>query len=284
MKPVIVCLVLAGLAHGESLPRDGFELYYRTLGKGPVIVLLSGGPGFDVDYMLPVAEKLAGSFTCVLLEQRGTGRSRPPAINPSTISLDKVVDDLEALRVHLKLDALTLVGHSWGGMLAMAYAAAYPQNVGRLALVASGGMDMTFQPYFGHNIEARLWPADLEARKAAKTPIENISAILPAYFFDRGKAVAFAKAMPADSLHTDVGAALTPDLARHYNVRESLKMVDRPALIVQGRQDPVGESTAYEIHLTLRGSSLKLIDQCGHFPWIEQPDKFYPIVSEFLAR
>jgi proline iminopeptidase len=284
MKHLLACLLLTGFAHAESLQRDGFELHYRTLGKGPVIVLLSGGPGFDVDYMLPVAEKLAGSFTCILLEQRGTGRSRPPAINPSTISLAKVVDDLEALRVHLKLDALTLVGHSWGGMLAMAYAAAHPQNVDRLALVGSGGMDMTFQSYFGHNIESRLWPADLEARKAAKTPIENVRAVLPGYFYDREKALAFAKATPPDSLHGDVGAALMPDVALHYNVRESLKKVDRPALIVQGRQDPVGESTAYEIHLTLRGSFLKFIDQCGHFPWVEQPDKFYPIVSEFLAR
>src|SRR5262249_3536726 len=108
--------------------------------------------------------------------------------------------------------------------------------------------------------------------------------ILPAYFYDREKALAFAKATPEDSLHAEVGGALWPDLAVHYNVREALKQVDRPALIVQGRQDPIGESTAYEIHLTLRGSSLKFIDQCGHFPWIEQPDKFYPLVREFLAR
>jgi proline iminopeptidase len=280
-----VLLLLAGVlaAGAESLPRDGFDLHYRTMGKGPAVLLLSGGPGFDVDYMLPVAEKLADSFTCVLLEQRGTGRSRAAKFDPAAMTLRNVVEDLEALRVHLKLESLTLVGHSWGGMLAMAYAAAHPERVGRMLLVGPGGMDPQFQMYFGPNIDMRLWPADREARAAAKTPVENIRAIVPAYFFDRDKALAFAKATPADSLHGNVGEALWPDLAKNYNVREAMKKLDRPTLIVQGRQDPIGESTAYEIHLAIKGSSLQLLNRCGHFPWLEQPDAFFKATREFLS-
>jgi len=283
MRASLAFLLAASAAWAESLPRDGFDLHYRTLGKGPAVVLLSGGPGFDVDYMLPVAEKLADAFTCVLLEQRGTGRSRPPKVDAATMTLRQVVEDLEALRAHLKLDTLTLVGHSWGGMLAMAYAAAYPARIGRLVLVGPGGMDMQFQSYFGPNIDMRLWPSDREARAAAKAPIQNIRAILPGYFFDRERALTFAKATPDDSLHADVNGAMWADLAKTYNVREAMAKLDRPTLIVQGRQDPIGESTAYETHLAIKGSSLQLLNRCGHFPWIEQPEEFFKAARDFLS-
>jgi proline iminopeptidase len=165
----------------------------------------------------------------------------------------------------------------------MAYAAAHPDRVGRLLLIGPGGMDPQFQAYFGPNLEMRLWPPDKEARAAAKTPVQNIRALTPAYFFDREKALAFAKAMPDDALHGDVSAALWPDLAKSYNVRDAMKKFDRPTLIVQGRQDPIGESTAYEIHLAIQGSSLQLLNRCGHFPWLEQPEPFFKAAREFLS-
>ena len=54
-------------------------------------------------------------------------------------------------------------------------------------------------------------------------------------------------------------------------------------LIVQGRQDPTGDNTAEEIHALLSASVIRYINQCGHFPWIEQPEKFKAIIAEFLA-
>jgi proline iminopeptidase len=280
---ILLTLALAVSAlWGESVPRDGFDLHYQTMGKGPTLVLLSGGPGFQVEYMLPVAEKLADSFTCILLEQRGTGRSRPGKIDGTTINLKAAVDDIEALRVHLKQDALTIVGHSWGGMLAMAYAAEHPDKVARLLLVGPGGMDMTFQSYFGPNINSRLWAEDQAAVKDAKTPIARIRALVPGYFYNRQKAMAFVKQTTDDSFHADMSNVLFADLAAHYNVRDAMRKLDRPVLILQGHQDPVGESTAYETHLAIQGSELKFLNECGHFPWLEQPEQFYKLSREFL--
>jgi proline iminopeptidase len=282
MRMLLTLALLAGALRADSVPRDGFDLHYQTMGKGPTIVLLSGGPGFKVEYMLPVAERLADTFTCVLLEQRGTGRSRPAKVDGTTINLKAALDDLEALRVHLKQDTLTLVGHSWGGMLAMAYAAEHPDRVGRLLLVGPGGMDMTFQSYFGSNINSRLWPPDQQAVKAAKTPIDRIRGMVPGYFYNREKALEFARLTTDDSFYADMSNAMFTDLAAHYNVRDAMRELDRPVLIVQGHQDPVGESTAYEIHLAVRNSELKFLNECGHFPWIEQPEQFFKLSREFL--
>src|SRR5262245_51168706 len=151
-------------AQDGSFNSAGVELHYTSAGTGTPVVLLSGGPGLNIDYMLPVAQFLPSGYRSIAYEQRGTGRSRPQPFDPASLTVHTVVEDLEALRVRLQQDRLTLLGHSWGGMLAMAYAAAHPDRVDRLVLVESGGPTLEFQQWFGDNIEARLRPEDIELR------------------------------------------------------------------------------------------------------------------------
>src|SRR5687768_12162772 len=109
----IALFLFAGVAYAAdgSFIRDGVQLHYRTVGTGTPAIILSGGPGIEVDYMVPVGEFLPDSYQQVLYEQRGTGRSKV-RLAPETMTMQHVVDDLEALRVHLKKDRLLLIGHS----------------------------------------------------------------------------------------------------------------------------------------------------------------------------
>jgi proline iminopeptidase len=289
------------IAPGTALAQDGtfvsagLELHYRSAGTGTPIVLLSGGPGFNVDYMLPVGDFLPAEYRRIFLEQRGTGRSRPASLGPESMTLQTVVEDLEALRQHLKQDRLALIGHSWGGMLAMAYAVAHSDRVDRLILVGSGGPTLEFARWFTDNIETRLRPEDIEARsywQAAvkngvdrdKAALEGVKAITPGYFFDRKKGLAFAATMKDGALHPEVSAMLFGDLAKRYDLRDGLKKLDRPVLIVQGHQDPIGDKTAEDIHALIPGSTVTYINKAGHFPWIEQPDEFRRVVGAFLGK
>jgi proline iminopeptidase len=106
-----------------KIARDGFDLYYRPYGTGTPVTILAGGIGFDCDYLEPVARELAKARRAVLIELRGTGRSAPSAINRDTINLAQFLGDLEAVRVHLNIERWSLLGHSAGAALAMAYAA-----------------------------------------------------------------------------------------------------------------------------------------------------------------
>jgi pimeloyl-ACP methyl ester carboxylesterase len=124
---------------GEAkISREGFDLWYRTYGSGRPVLVLSGGPGLDCDYMEPVAQELAKKNQAVLVELRGTGRSRPPVVNAETVSVKTCLADLEALRDHLKAERWTVVGHSAGGTLGLFYAAAHPASVEALVLISSG--------------------------------------------------------------------------------------------------------------------------------------------------
>ncbi len=289
-------LILSGGLGAEdgSIARDGFTLYYRTEGSGKPIIFLSGGPGLEVDYMRPAAELFPREYQRLFLEQRGTGRSRPPKLTAEHMSLRLVVEDLEALRKRLKLDRLLLAGHSWGGMLAMAYASFHPENVDKLILIDSGGPTREFHQWFSDNIEMRLRPEEEEARQkywadAAKQGMDPDEAALgalrattPAFFFDRTKALAASAQIPKGSYHRDASSLLNAELAHSYDVRSGLRQVLRPVLIIQGHQDPIGDKTAEDIHRLIRSSELRYLSRCGHFPWIEQPDQMRAVVADFL--
>ena len=290
---VLLLVTRAASAQEGSFVRDGVQLHYRRTGSGPPVILLSGGPGMDVDYMIGVGEFLPASYQRVLYEQRGTGRSSVAAMTAETMTLEHVVADLDALRSHLKQERLLLLGHSWGGMLAMAYASAHPERVDRLILIGSGGPTPEFYSWLPDNIRMRLRAEDIEAERywdeatkrgvdADKAAIESIRATTPGFFFDRAKGLAFAS-MADIGFHAQVNTLLFSDLSKSYDLRQGLRLLERPVLIVQGQQDPMGDRTAESIHALIKSSVLKYINRCGHFPWIEQPDEFRRILTEFLA-
>jgi len=286
---------VTGWAEDGKVGRDGFDLYYRTEGNGTPVVLLSGGPGFDVDYMKEVGVFLPDEFKRIYLEQRGTGRSIPPVVSEATINVKLWVEDLEALRVELKQERLFLVAHSGGGVYAQAYAAAHPDRVERMILIGPGGPTLEFAQWFGDNLAARERPedfrlvaywdaAEMHGVDHEKASNERVRAVTPCYFFDRAKGLAWAAAMPDGSFHARTNELLFADLAKGYDARPGLRKLKCPVLIVQGHQDPVGDLTAQEIHGTISGSRLAFLGQCGHYPWVERPDEFRRTVAEFLKK
>jgi proline iminopeptidase len=200
------------------------------------------------------------------------------------------------LRVHLKQERLIILGHSWGGMYAMAYAAAHPDRIERMILVDSGGPTIAFGQWFSDNIESRLRPEDIEAQQSSvqaersattetardTASMHGLIAILPAYFFDRDKAVEYGKSLKPGAMHRDTSAILSADLPTSYGPSIGLMKLDRPVLIIQAHQDPMGDKTAEDIHALIGSSTIKYLNRCGHFPWIEAPDVYGQSVAAFL--
>ena len=114
---------------------DGRTLAWRARGSGPPLVLHPGGPGCSSEYFGELPE-LATARTPLLLDPRGTGGSDRPA-DPSGYDLEDYADDIDALRAHLGLERLDLLGHSHGGFVAMTWASTHPDRVGRLIIASS---------------------------------------------------------------------------------------------------------------------------------------------------
>jgi proline iminopeptidase len=243
--------------------------------------------------MKEVGGFLPAEYQKIYLEQRGTGRSIPSTISAETITVKLWVEDLEALRIALKQERLFLVAHSGGGIYAQAYASEHPDRVERMILIGPGGPTLEFAQWFGDNLSARKRPEDqrLVAYWDAaenhgvdheKASLERVRAVTPAYFYDRAKGLAWARAIPDGSFHGRMNELIFADLGKKYDARPGLRKLRCPVLIIQGHQDPVGDLTALEIHNTIPGSQLTFFAQCGHYPWVEQPSEFKQTVADFL--
>ncbi|MBE9463279.1 alpha/beta fold hydrolase [Dyadobacter subterraneus] len=267
---------------------DNISLNVNEYGQGTPVVLLAGGPGFNAAYLAPIWKALP-TYRFIVPDQRGTGRSSLNKIDSSHMTISRYVDDLEILRKYLHIKKIVIAGHSWGGMLALAYAAKYPLHVDRLILLGPGGITSNFFKYFNSNIRMRLREEDSSESKLADSFALKMKAIWPGYFYNRE--IALATKVLVDTSLADHNAGIVNSLTlKDYNRTEksrvaSLRNFKSPVYLIQGRQDPVGESTVYETKSIVAQTQIFFIEKCGHLPWLESESasaRFFELLKTSL--
>jgi proline iminopeptidase len=270
---------------------DGETLFFRTVGKGDKVIFLSGGPGFGADGLKIVADSLAGDFECILYHQRGTGLSSNVRLDSSTINLRRAVKDLDDLRKHLGQEKLKICGHSWGGMLAQAYAATFPDKTEKIVLINPGGPDMSFwSVFFDDIVPMRRYPAERDSLEFWNNqPDSELSLFKRALFFtlpyfydhDTGR-----KVMPAmiklSSFNERMNNLMLNDLYKHYDLNSRLGNYKNRCTIIRSRQDIIPAEVICQIKELLPQAEIITIERSGHFPHLEQPNIFYRILREVL--
>ena len=270
---------------------DGLTLSYERRGSGPLLVCHPGGPGGSAAEFEDFAG-LDDAFELVLFSPRGSHGSDPA----DDYSLASYVADVEALRSHLGVEQLNLLGFSHGGCVAMAYAAAHPARVSRLLLVdtlavwgdeAEAEMKRMIEarsgePWFAEALQA------IEEEQAGEFGsvddlIANLQRQIPLYFH-RWEG------------NEQVGGRLSMDFAHaeplhHFNtvefptfdLRPELRKVEAPTLVVAGDDDFIcGPACADAIVGALRDARLVTIADSGHFVYVEQPEAFRAALTGFL--
>jgi len=102
----------------------------------------------------------------------------------------------------------------------------------------------------------------------------------PPYFYDRAKAQEFMDALDEDSFNDAVFWPIVGQITGSFDLRPALKRLHVPVLVIHGKHDPL--QSAQEVHEALAGSRLEIIEEAGHFPWVEQPETFYRLLEGFL--
>src|SRR5437899_4988994 len=197
--------VQADLAPGQQnladgkIARDGADLFYTIVGtSGDYVLVLSGGPGEDIRSMQGVADELGKKYRFIMWEQRGTGRSKLPRYDSSTINLNAYIEDIEALRKQLHIEKFIVVGNSWGMILGLAYAGTHSDAVRAVVTLGSGPITSEYLGVFSDNQITRLSPCEIEVRDFWRDPsreaadsdraaFERLRAATSAYFYDRTK-------------------------------------------------------------------------------------------------
>jgi len=279
-----------------NVTRDGIDLFYTIVGptSGDYVLVLSGGPGEDIHSMQGVADELGKKYRCIMWEQRGTGRSKLPRYDSSTINLNAYMDDIEALRKQLHTEKFIVVGNSWGMILGLAYAGTHSGAVRAVITIGSGPITSEYLSVFSDNQVTRLSPCETEVRDFWRDPqreaadsdraaFERLRAATSAYFYDRKKALQMAMELNPKDYNFRVPPAFLRAEGK-YDIRPKLKAILAPVLLLQGRQDLAGEANICEAHSLIKSSTLAFIDKCGHMPWLEQPEQTWKIVDDFLAH
>jgi pimeloyl-ACP methyl ester carboxylesterase len=273
---------------------DGTELAYHVRGSGPPLVCLPGGPARASSYLGDLGG-LDADRTLVLLDSRGAGDSAMPD-DPASYRCDRIVNDVEALRVHLGLDRMDLLAHSAGGSVAALYAARFPDRLSRLVLVTPSLRAVGVPPVGAEQAMAarsgEWWYPRASAAWAAPTEGADeaeLAALRLAWapFFygrwdDRARTHAEAEAeQRSEPATAGFYAGFAPDTDA---VHEGLKAVDAPVLILTGGYDPMPTPAAARLFADLFGrAEVAVQNGAGHYPWVDDRASFGRIVRDFLA-
>jgi pimeloyl-ACP methyl ester carboxylesterase len=282
----------------ETVRVRGLDLaVFRTepppASTAPPLVCVNGGLLFSHQLLWPAMAPFARARRLILYDQRGRGQSAvPPGLRAARIEHD--ASDLAALLPLVAPEGADLLGHSWGGGLAMLAAALAPAAVRRLVLVDAVGTTSAWLPPLHAAALARL-EGEARARLAALDPAAltdpdparhaaYAAAFYPAWFADR----AFGRAIRPPRGDSATGAAIAARLRRDgYDWRAPLRALRARTLVLHGTDDVLPVATALETADWLGAGAevhTATIADAGHMPFLEQPARCVALVEGFLAR
>ena len=272
------------------------ELVYQKIGDGQPGVVLHGGPGLDHTYLRPWFEPLTDTHQVVFYDQRGLGGSRA-RLNMSSISMSRYLTDLDRIRERVaQRERIIVLTHSWGAIPALLYALQVPNRVEALILVSPVEPGSRFSSLTSDRQAARRTPADqraLDSLRASPQFRARDRETINKMFFHVFRGT-FANPDVADSLFAVNLQARTvkegQEVARllmapleGLDFWDELDQLEVPVLIVHGESDPIPVEMVEMLHETLPESELALLNNTGHFPFIENRVEFFGAVRQFLS-
>jgi proline iminopeptidase len=287
---------------------NGVMIYYKILGRGEPLLIVHGGPGASHDYFLPYLLPLARHHKLIFIDERGSGRSQKLP-DPSGYTIENMVEDVEGVRLALGLGKITLLGHSYGGALAQAYALKYQGNLSHLILGSTWSstkalneifvrMKQNMSPELRQRIDslesAGLFGHGKDYETNRYTAEYMIAAWGEGYFpylyqnrpdpnydpVDNGK-------MSWD-LYREMwgqhGEFVVDGNLKSVEYTDRLSKIKVPTLILVGDHDESDPSLAEAMHQKIAGSQVVVFPKAGHMTFVDQPEMFEKAVNSFLAK
>jgi proline iminopeptidase len=292
--------------HEGFVDAQGVMIYYATIGRGAPLVIVHGGPGASHDYFLPYLLPLARHNKLVFIDERGSGRSQK-LDDPKGYTVENMVEDVEAVRQGLGLGRISLLGHSYGGVLAQAYALKYPHNLTHLILGSTFPSTSEMNEVFARMKEKM--PAELRGRIAQmekeslfghgkdyeKNRYTNdymIAAWGEAYFpylyqnhpdpnYDPIQAGNTAWDLYREMWGSD-GEFIIDGNLKSVEYVDRLHTIHVPTLILVGDHDECDPSLSQQMHEKIAGSQIVILPKSGHMTFVDQPKLFNQSVELFL--
>lgn len=290
-----VSFSISGICHEDGfIETENGVIHYKKFGNGEPLLIINGGPGLDCEGFIPLAELLSDKYMTILFDQRGTGKSKLKLIDSTTVTMDLMTKDIETIRNHFKINKWIVLGHSFGGFLAEYYAIYYPESIKAMILSSTGGIDLRILDYYNENLQMRLSQAERDSLKYWDNRVKQGDTTYNAKY-NKGKYLASAYLYNKDYVpklaqrlafggNPQITGLVYKDLFKiEFDCKDALSNFTKPVLIIQGRQDIIGDGIAYEAHSILRNSTIVFINKSGHYSWWEQSEQYKSEVERFIT-
>ena len=291
---------------------DGRTVEWEATGDGPPLIWVEGGPGFWAHLARPDVDLISDLFRCHLVNAPGCGRTSPPA-DISGYDLPGIVAFFEQVRERLGLGRVTVMGHSWGGLVAGAWAAAHPDSVDRLVVIdgypggahGSGSVvdyDATraeqerayarhaAEPWYEAAVRALAEEDDGSDKDIdEETWVSLFDPAWPMYFADPGSPLSaphLARVRAEVRMNLALNNAWFGDVHHFDNVDilPSLAAVNCPSLVIAGQHDFIcGPAWNRPIAAAIPAARFVEMADAGHVPQYEQPGAFRAALLDWLA-
>jgi proline iminopeptidase len=274
------------------------RLYYRGIGQGQPTIILHGGPDFDHRYLLPDMDRLSNTFRLIYYDQRGRGKSAEN-VQPEDVTMRSEIEDLESLRKYFELDSVVLVGHSWGGVLAMEYALRHPDRVSHLILMNTAPASHDDYLMLRQDRHTRA-AADIEKLKARAVDAkyrEGDPDTVAAYYRIHFRAAlkkpehletvirrlrsSFTKAGILNARAIEKRLMDETWLSSEYDLLPRLQRLHTATLVIHGEDDFIPVECAAHVAEAIPGARFSSLKECGHFSFLECPDEVQKEINEF---
>jgi len=268
-----------------------FAVYTSPAIEGQLPLLcINGGLHFGYDVLWPALAPLSANRQLIFFDQRGRGKSQQPP-GPRSARIEHDAGDAPAIRKALGIERWNVLGHSWGGGIAMLSTAEDNEGVNRLVLVDAVGPTSEWLSRLHSTAVDRLEGEKretLERLDPRALHVDDIpahaaytAALYPAWFADRE----FGAIFSSPKANSATGAAVAARLRREgYDWTDRIASIETPTLVVHGDHDLLDVSVAEEIHRLIRNSELVIIEHSGHMPFWEAPEQFFGTVGNFLTK
>ncbi len=275
------------------------EIYFDVEGSGlvadgprmrekPIMFLLHGGPGADHSSYKPTFSPLSQKVQLVYFDHRGQGRSARG--DKQTYTLESNVEDMEALRQHLGLDKIVVLGSSYGGMVALSYACRYPHRVSHLIVVATASNYRFLQKAQEilaergtpeqQTIAQRLWDGNFETEAQLAEYFAVMGSMYSLTHDPQATQARWDRSIfSVDAINMAFGGFL-----RSYDVSQQLHTITSPTLVIGGRHDWIcPPEFSEEIAQAIPNADLRIFEQSGHSIRADEPEALLEAIVGFLV-
>ncbi len=276
-----------------NIPIEGGNLHLRIYGNQPdTLVLINGGPGMNSNGFESVAEQISQWTTVILYDQRGTGTSLIKTLDTNTINMDAMVNDLEHIRTYLQLKSWIVMGHSFGGMLTAMYLKQHPEKVEKAIFSSSGGLDLTLlngYSIFDHlttvQADSFRYFSDLIAAGDTSFNIafQRAKILAPVYLHHADKVNEVATRLT--QVNRTINQLLWADMrCINFDCKKAAAEFTAPVLILQGKNDLLPLHIALTADSLFQDATLVLLNDCSHYGWLDQPEKYLSSLEKFIKN